>query len=57
MKKSIFLISIVATIYLSGCNHAAKHDHEHSETDHVHEQKVEDHHHDEAEINGGKTLC
>ena len=50
MKKSIFLISIVATIYLFGCNHAAKQNQNHSEADHIHEQKVEDHQHGEAEI-------
>ena len=37
MKKLISLISIVATIYLFGCNHAAKQNQDHSEADHVHE--------------------
>ncbi|NQU82320.1 MAG: efflux RND transporter periplasmic adaptor subunit [Bacteroidetes bacterium] len=55
MKKSIFLISIVATIYLFGCNHTAKHNNEHPETDRVHEQtdttqEAEDHYNDESEI-------
>ena len=57
MKKTIFLISIVAAIYLFGCNHAAKQNHEHSEANHVHEQidtththEAEDHQHDRAEI-------
>lgn len=38
MKKSIFLISIVAVIYLFGCNHAAKQNHDHTDADHIHEQ-------------------
>ena len=50
MKKSISLISIVATIYLFGCNHAAKQNQNHSEADHIPEQKVDDHQHGEAEI-------
>ncbi len=55
MKKSISLISIVATIYMFGCNHASKQNHEHPETDHVHEQtdttqEADDHQHNEAEI-------
>jgi len=65
MKKSTSLISIVAIIYLFGCNHAAKHDHEPPETDHIHEltdtthtyegedtshTEAEDHYHNEAEI-------
>ena len=37
MKKSISLISIVAVIYLFGCNHAAKQNQNHSAADHVHE--------------------
>lgn len=46
MKKSIILISIVAIIYLFGCNNAAKHDHEQSETDHVHEPTETSHTHE-----------
>jgi len=50
MKKSIFLISIVATIYLFGCNNVAKQNQNHSKADHINEQKVEDHQHGEEEI-------
>ncbi len=57
MKKTISLISIIATIYLFGCSHTAKQNHAHSEANHVHEQidtththEAEDHQHDRAEI-------
>jgi len=46
MKKLISLISIVATIYLFGCNHDAKHDQNHSEANHIHEQTDTTHIHE-----------
>ena len=57
MKKSIFLISIGAIIYLFGCNQVAKHDHDGEDATHIYEgestshtHEADDHQHDEAEI-------